>query len=148
MLKEKIKSVLIKINSLTHEVVNEEQFKVLKAISTELKDCYEIAKEWEENVLIAPRKKEPLYVIYPNPICEKCGSLILGNLAMDKTLYVCCRERNCRYLGEEYPTEYVTTSGDPIILRFLRDDKDDKASLKDLKREFAELRQKVKHLRM
>jgi len=118
MLKEKIKSVLIKINALSHEV-NEEQFKTLKAISAELKDCYEIAKECEENVLIAPRKKEPLYAIYPNPMCEKCGKLILGNLIIDKTLYVCCRESNCKHLVEEHPTEYVTSSGDPIILRFL-----------------------------
>ncbi|MCD6320384.1 MAG: hypothetical protein J7M03_06855 [Candidatus Desulfofervidaceae bacterium] len=156
MLKEKIKSILIRINSLTHEV-SEGQFEVLKAISAELKDCYEIAKEWEEKVLIAPRKKEPLYAIYPNPTCERCGNLIVGNLIIDGTVYVCCRERNCGYLDEEYPTEYVTTSGDPIIWRTGQslltnfaenDDKDDKVSLKDLEREFSELRQKVKHLGM
>jgi len=145
MLKEKIKSVWIKINALSHEV-SEEQFKTLKAISSELKDCYEIAKEWEENILIAPRKKEPLYAIYPNPMCERCGNLILGNLIINETLYVCCREHNCKHLRKEYPTEYVTTSGDPIILRFLRDDAPDMPE--DIKKEFAELRKKVKHLGM
>ena len=118
MLKEKIKSILIQINALTHEV-NEEQYKTLKAISAELKDCYEIASEWEERVLIAPRKKKPLYAILPNPMCEKCGNLILGNLVIDNEMYVCCREMICKYSTEERPTEYVTSTGDPIILRFV-----------------------------